>query len=409
MAKTYEEINEKIRKKRAVIVTAEEMIEIVEESGAKEAAKKIDVVTTGTFGPMCSSGAILNIGHTTPRMKIQKAWLDGVPAYSGIAAVDLYIGATELVEGDPANKVFPGKFGFGGGHVIEDLVRGKDIELRATAYGTDCYPRGELETLINIEDLNEALLFNPRNAYQNYNVAVNVGAKRPIYTYLGVLRPRMANANYCSAGQLSPLLNDPHYRTIGVGTRIFLGGGLGYVSFHGTQHCPTASRSPNGVPRGGAGTLTLMGDLKGMSAEYLRGVSITGYGVSLAVGIGVPIPILDEEMASFTAVRDADIVAPVIDYSHNYSHNEGEPLGFVSYADLRSGTIEVNGKKMRTAGLSSYAKARKIALELKRWISVGEFSLGQPVDLLPSADTQKGFKLLDERPRVNAGKNRRPQ
>ncbi|MCP4677287.1 MAG: hypothetical protein GY854_17590 [Deltaproteobacteria bacterium] len=398
MLKTYDEINEKIKRKQAVVVTAEEMIDIVENDGVEKAAQKVDVVTTGTFGPMCSSGAMLSVGHTTPRMKIQKAWLNEVPAYSGIAAVDMYIGATELVEEDPANKVFPGRFSYGGGHVIEDLVRGKDVTLRATAYGTDCYPRKELTTPLNIADINDAILYNPRNAYQNYNVAVNAGEERPIYTYLGVLRPRLANANYCSAGQLSPLLNDPHYRTIGVGTRIFLGGGVGYVSFYGTQHCPTGARSPNGTTRGGAGTLTLIGDMKGMNAEYLRGVSITGYGVSLSVGIGVPIPILDEEMARFTAVRDSDIVAPVVDYSHNYSHNEGEPLGFVSYGDLRSGTIEVKGKKIRTAGLSSYAKARKIAGELKQWIEAGDFVLGRPVDSLPGADSGKESNLLNERP-----------
>ncbi|MCP4602565.1 MAG: hypothetical protein GY847_18955 [Proteobacteria bacterium] len=398
MAKTYEEINEKIRKKQAVVVTAEEMIDIVEADGAKDAAKKVDVVTTGTFGPMCSSGALLNIGHTTPRMKIQKAWLDGVPAYSGIAAIDLYVGATELPEEDPANKVFPGEFSHGGGHVIENLVRGQDVALKATAYGTDCYPRKELETLINIEDLNEAVLLNPRNAYQNYNVAVNAGTARPIYTYLGVLRPRMANANYSSAGQLSPLLNDPHYRTIGIGTRIFLGGGVGYVSFHGTQHNPGEQRSPNGTPRGGAGTLAVVGDLKGMSTDYLRGVSLTGYGVSLALGVGIPIPVLDEEMAAFTAVRDSDIYAPVIDYFNNYPNNEGEPLGHVSYGELRSGTIEIQGKRIRTASLSSYAKAREIAQKLKQWIEAGSFLLGRPVDPLPGAESGKTFKLLKTRP-----------
>jgi len=396
--KTYEEINEKIRKRQAVVVTAEEMIDIVAERGPAEAARRVDVVTTGTFGPMCSSGAMVNIGHTTPRMKITRAWFNNVQAYCGLAAVDLYIGATELAEGDPENRIFPGEFLYGGGHVIEDLVAGRDVVLRATAYGTDCYPRKELETLINIEELNDAFLLNPRNSYQNYNVAVNLSAKRPIYTYLGVLRPRLANANYCSAGQLSPLLNDPHYRTIGVGTRIFLGGGVGYVYSHGTQHAPQAPRTEGGVPKGGAGTLAVTGDLKGMSTDYLRGVSITGYGVSLAVGIGVPIPILDEEIARFTAVRDEEILAPVVDYSENYWNNSGEPLGFVTYAELRSGAIEVRGKRIRTAGLSSYGKARAIASELKRWIAEGRFELGRPTELLPGQGWAREFHQLRERP-----------
>ena len=397
MAKTYEEINEKIKQNKAVVVTAEEMIDIVADSGAKKAAEKVDVVTTGTFGPMCSSGAFLNIGHTTPRMKVTHATLNNVPAYSGIAAVDLYIGATEIPLDDPANKIFPGAFSYGGAHVIEDLVRGRDILLKADAYGTDCYPRRELETLINLQSLNDAFLFNPRNAYQNYNVAINAKSPRSIYTYLGVLRPKLANANYCSAGQLSPLLNDPHYRTIGVGTRIFLGGGVGYVSFAGTQHAPMGERNDKGVPNGGAGTLALTGDLKGMNVEYLRAASVTGYGVSLALGVGVPIPILDEEMAVYTAVKDADIQAPVIDYSENYWNNTGEPLAKVSYAELRTGSIEIRGRKVRTAPLSSYYKARRIATELKSWIERGQFLLGKPVDSLPDAASGKQVRNLEIR------------
>ncbi|TET52122.1 MAG: hypothetical protein E3J53_03985, partial [Desulfobacteraceae bacterium] len=214
MAKTIKEINEKLKKGEAVVVTAEEIIDIVKKEGVKKAAQKVDVVTTGTFGPMCSSGAYFNIGHATEKIKLGggRAYVNDVPVYTGFAAVDVYIGATALSDDEPRNKVFPGEFKYGGGHVIEDLVAGKDLKLVATAYGTDCYPRKKLETWINIKDLNEAVLFNPRNVYQNYNVAVNLSEK-VIYTYMGMLKPNLGNASYCSAGQLSPLLNDPYYKT----------------------------------------------------------------------------------------------------------------------------------------------------------------------------------------------------
>lgn len=385
LARSYEEINHRIRSRRAVVVTAEEMSQLVDEVGVPAAARRVDVVTTGTFGPMCSSGAVLNVGHSTPRMKIQRAWLDGVPAYAGIAAVDLYLGATELAEADPANQGFPGEFTHGGAHVIEALLRGERVEMRAESYGTDCYPRREWSRSFTLDELPYAHLLNPRNCYQNYNVAVNATAKRAIYTYMGVLRPRLGNASYCSAGQLSPLLNDPHYRTIGVGTRIFLGGGVGYVYGHGTQHSPDVDRTPGGVPRGGSGTLALTGDLKGMSPQFLRAASIKGYGVSLAVGVGIPIPILDEEMARYTGVRDRDLVAPVVDYSLSYPEGKGEPLDFVTYAELRSGEITIRGRRVRTASLSSYPQARRIASELKRWIEAGDFALSRPAELLPGA------------------------
>lgn len=200
--KTIREINEKIKQGKAVVVTAEEMIDVVEKYGDVDAARRIDVVTTGTFSPMCSSGAFLNFGHTSPRIRASRIWLNDVPAYGGIAAVDCYIGATEVVEGDPLNSVYPGEFHYGGGHVIEDLVSGKVIRLRAEGYGTDCYPARKAEKKITLGDLKDAILFNPRNAYQNYNCAVNMSDKT-IYTYMGMLRPKMANANYATSGQLS--------------------------------------------------------------------------------------------------------------------------------------------------------------------------------------------------------------
>ena len=380
--KTIQEINEKIKKGRAVVVTAEEMIDVVQRHGDVEAARRIDVVTTGTFGAMCSSGAFLNFGHTSPKIRASRVWLNDVPAYGGIAAVDCYLGATEVVEGDPLNSVYPGEFNYGGGPVIEDLVSGNVVKLRAEGYGTDCYPSRKFEKNITIKDLRDAVLFNPRNAYQNYNCAVNL-SDTTIYTYMGMLRPRMANASYSTSGQLSPLFNDPFYRTIGVGTRIFLGGAQGFVAWPGTQHHPHVVRGANGVPKEGAGTMAVVGNLKEMSPEWLTGASILGYGTSLFVGVGIPIPVLDEEMARYTAVKDADIYAQVYDYSMDYPKGSPVSLAEVSYQDLRSGVIMIDNKKVITAPMSSYYKANQIANILKDWIEAGKFLLGESQQNLP--------------------------
>lgn len=380
--KTYKEINDKIKSGDVVVVTAEEMIAIVSEEGPAEAARQVDVVTTGTFAPMCSSGAFINFGHSTPGTKAAKVWLNNVPAYGGVAAVDCFIGATELCEDDPLNRVYPGEFLYGGGHVIQDLVAGKEVFLKATAYGTDCYPSRTYEKTVTLAALPQATLCNPRNGYQNYNCAVNLTHKTK-YTYMGTLKPKAANANYCSAGQLSPLFNDPTYRTIGLGTRIFLGGGVGYVTWHGTQHRPDVQRGKNDVPLSPAGTLWVMGDMKQMSPEWLVGVSIQGYGSSLSVGLGIPIPILDEEMARYTSVSDADIYTQIVDYGDDYPNGRASDLGQVSYAELNSGTITVKGRKVHTVPLSSRPKARKIADTLKKWIQSGTFVLGEPQFTLP--------------------------
>ncbi|OGP93108.1 MAG: hypothetical protein A2156_08215 [Deltaproteobacteria bacterium RBG_16_48_10] len=399
MAKTIEEINDRIKKGKVVVLTAEEIIDYAAEKGVKRAAQEVDVVTTGTFGPMCSSGAYFNVGHTKPRIKLGggKTSLNDVPVYTGFAAVDFFLGATAMPEDDPRNKIFPGKFSYGGAYIIEELVAGKDVKLTATAYGTDCYPRKTLETYISLRDMNEAVLFNMRNAYQNYNVAVNL-SDRVIYTYMGVLQPKMGNANYCSAGQLSPLLNDPLYKTIGVGSRIFLGGGVGYVVGNGTQHNPGVKRTEAGVPKIPAGTLAVSGELKLMSPAWLRGTSFTGYGVTLTVGIGFPIPILDEEILKHAMVRDEEIWAQVVDYSESYPQCIPGSLGEVNYKQLKSGKITVQGKEISTAGLSSYRKAREIAQILKEWIGTGKFFLTRPVELLPSVDSEIVLKSLKERP-----------
>lgn len=393
--KTIKEINEKIKKGEVVTFTTEEVVELVKKKGLKKAAQLVDVVTTATFGPMCSSGIFLNIGHAKPRIKLGggKVTLNDISCYAGLAAADLFVGATALPEDDPRNRVYPGKFSYGGGHLIQDLVSGRDLVLEIFAYGTDCYPRKHLKTYINLSDLNEAMLFNIRNCYQNYNVAVN-SSEKVIYTYMGILQPKLGNANYCSAGSLSPLLCDPFYKTIGIGTKVFLGGGIGYVSWWGTQHNPTVERTEKGIPKYPAGTLNLIGDLKQMSPQWLMGTSMVGYGVTLTVGIGIPIPILNEEVLFYASVKDEDIVAPIVDYSKDYPQGETNILGFVNYAQLKSGEIKIGKKRVSTGSLSSLKRAREIASLLKGWIERGEFLLTEPIEKIPSSDSDYKFKPL---------------
>ncbi|HDP69644.1 MAG TPA: hypothetical protein ENN38_02405 [Actinobacteria bacterium] len=371
MVKSFEEINEKIKKGEAVVVTAEQIIDIVKEKGVKQTAKEVDVVTTATFSPMCSSGAFLNFGHSDPPIKMKKVWLNDVPAYAGIAAVDAYIGATEFSESEGMR--------YGGAHVIEDLITGKPVKLKALGSVTDCYPRAEIETYITKDTINQAYLFNPRNAYQNYAVAVN-STNKTIYTYMGTLLPKFGNATYATSGQLSPLLNDPYYRTIGIGTRIFLCGAQGYVAWEGTQHNPSKERTDKGIPTSNAGVLALIGNLKEMSGDYLKAAAFYKYGVSIFIGIGIPIPILDEEMVEFVSISNKDIYVDIVDYS--VPKRDKPTLGRITYADLRKGKITLRGKEVPTASISSYAKAREIAQVLKSWIKKGDFLLTKPVQNL---------------------------
>lgn len=365
--KSVEEINEKIRSGRAVVLTAEQVAAMGRESTPAAVAEKVDVVTTGTFGPMCSSGMFINFGHSDPPMRMERLTLNNVPVFGGIAAVDAYIGATETAL--PHDQ-------YGGAHVIEELLEGKDVLLQATAKGTDCYPRTEIKTLINKERVNEMIMFNPRNAYQNYNVAVNSTSKMK-YTYMGTLLPSLGNATFSTSGELSPLLNDPDMRAIGIGTRIFFGGATGYVAWHGTQFNTGKPANEHGVPVGNSATLALIGNAKEMSTRFIKAGYFEKYGVTMYVGVGIPIPVLDEDMARRVMIRNSQIETNILDYGNPASG----VLGRADYQSLFSGTITLNGKKIRTAPLSSVKVAREIADILREEIMAGRFMLTEPVEL----------------------------
>lgn len=383
--RTIAEINDKITRRQAIVQTVEELKARVVEVGVTQAAKEVDVITTGTFEPMESSGAILNLGQTDPPIKIRQCWIDGVSAYAGFGAVDLYIGASQMVEYSSMGEAADGDESRstirGGGHVIEDLIAGKSVHLRAIGQVTDCYPRASFETTISRDRINQFYLFNPRNLYQNFIVGVN-GGDRPLFTYLGPLQPQLGNAVYSNPGAISPLLNDPDLQLIGIGTRVFLGGAIGYVTWEGTQHFPLQKRLPNRTPIGPAATLALIGDAKQMDARWVRGCYFKGYGASLMLGVGIPLPVLNEEVVAHCAVQDKDLVAPVVDFS--IPRRVRPTFGLVSYAQLKSGKLAIDGKSVRVAPLASLYLSRQVALELKQWIEAGTFMLSEAVAPIPN-------------------------
>ncbi len=367
MHKSIDQINQRIREGSARVVTAEEMPGIVAELGEEGALKEVDVVTTGTFGAMCSSGAFLNFGHSEPPIRMERIWLNNVEAYGGLAAVDTFIGATQ--QSDTLEDQY------GGAHVLEDLVAGKSVELRAISHGTDCYPRRTITTELLLENFNQAIMCNPRNAYQRYNAATNT-TDRMLHTYMGTLLPGSGNVTFSGAGVLNPISNDPKFRLIGSGVPIFLCGAPGMVIGEGTQHSPA----------GGFGTLMVTGDMKKMNPDYIRAATMYGYGVTLYVGLGIPLPVLDLDVVRATAVRDEDISVDLIDYG---VPSRNHPLvRKVSYAELRSGSVEINGEDVRTSSLSSFRKARSVAQELKRWVESGSMLMALPtrkIDIVKSA------------------------
>ncbi len=387
--RTIAEINDKISRNQAVVWTVEEVKAKVLELGVEQVAKLVDVITTGSFEPMESSGAMLNLGQTDPPIKIRSCTLDGVPAYAGFGAVDLYLGATQLVDYASDGEDRKDR---GGAHVIADLIAGKSIQLKAIGHSTDCYPRTSFDTTITKDSINQFYLYNPRNLYQNFIVGVN-GGDRQLNTYLGPLQPRLGNAVYSNTGAISPLLNDPDLAVIGIGTRVWLGGGIGYVAWEGTQHFPLQKRQENRTPIGPGATLALIGDAKQMNPKWVRGCYFKNYGSSLMLGVGVPIPVLNAEIVANCAVQDRDILAPIVDFS--IPRRVRPTFGLVNYAQLKSGRIKIEGKTVRVAPLASMYLSRQVAIELKSAILEGmknsagaidpdnKFFLTEPVAMLP--------------------------
>lgn len=376
------EINEKIRAQKAVVCTVAEIKQRVADEGVTAVAKAVDVITTGTFEPMESSGAMINLGHTDPPIKIRQCWIDGVAAYAGFGAVDLYIGATQPTEYSQKGELadLDDQHDRGGGHVIADLIAGKPLPFRALGQVTDCYPRASFETTISRDTINQFYLFNPRNLHQNFIVGVN-GGDRPLYTYLGPLQPRLNNAIYCNPGAIGPLMNDPDLDIVGIGTRIFLGGGVGYVAWEGTQHFPLQKRLPNRTPIGPAATVALIGDARQMDAKWVRGCYFRSYGPSLMLGIGIPLPVVNESVVAHCAVQDQDLVAPVVDFS--IPRRVRPTFGLVSYAQLKSGLLTLDGRKVRAAPLASLYLSQQVAETLKAWIEAGDFELTEAIAPLP--------------------------
>jgi CBS domain-containing protein len=207
---------------------------------------------------------------------------------------------------------------------------------------------------------------------------------------MGTLLPNFGNIMYSGAGLLNPLSNDPKLRLIGSGVPIFLCGAQGMVVGEGTQHSPG----------GGFGTLMVTGDMKQMSQDYLRAATMSGYGVTLYVGLGIPLPVLDIDVVRATAVRDEDISVDLLDYG--VPSRDRPALRKVTYAELRSGTVTLNGDDIKTSSLSSFRRARMVADTLRDWIKNKKMELALPTHQInprkqvrPLHETVTGPRVLD--------------
>ncbi|MCC7568978.1 MAG: methanogenesis marker 16 metalloprotein [Candidatus Methanofastidiosa archaeon] len=310
--KTIQDINEKIRKGEAVVYTARELKEMIR-NGERVTTDTVDAVTTGTCGIMSGTAAILTVPVAEKGVfaKAESIWINGVAAHPGpcpnenLGIVDLILYGTSYASHE-----------YGGGQIFRDLVAGKEVEVRVEANGNI------FENHITLDDCSYAKLMTTRGAFKNYVSFLNdaTGSCDTIFSVTGLRGPRKEIA-ISGCGEINPIENDPSLVSIGMGTRILVNGGVGYVIGQGTRSTP------------GKPNMSVIADLKGMQAQYMGGFK-TSKTPEVITSIAVPIPVTEQTLPHL-GVLDGDVSLPVGEIHDRVPFTAG------TYADVWQGTDHV--------------------------------------------------------------------
>lgn len=312
--KTPSEINAKIQNGTVLVMTAAEFKQHIR-AGDTITPEEVDVVTTGTFGVMSGTYAILSIPVAKKKAfkTADRVWLNGVPAVPGpcpnenLGLVDLIVYGTAR-----ANA------GYGGGHLFRDLVQGDAVDVVVQA------EQKTFTRSVTLEDIGFARLATTRSAFRNYTALVNPRSRTvnsTIFSVLGMPGPLRA-ASISGCGEINPLENDPGMRAVGPGTHILVNGGDGYVMGTGTISSP------------GRPNLSFFADLKGMDPAMMGGF-VTSAGPECLVSCAVPIPVLDESSLRALSVLHEQIPLSVADVA------DRTPLASTTYGEVWNGTDPV--------------------------------------------------------------------
>lgn len=379
--RTYDEINEKITAGKASVLTAQEAKAFIKEQGVKKLLTEIDLVTCASFEMHTNALLYLNFGQTDPMIYFSDVHINNVSAYS-LGPTDLALSLVASSSADPK---------YSGASVLEELVNKKDVHLKTTGRHLEVFPNKEFETWFKLGDLNNARLLLNQAVSQNNIVATNSGDK-DINSHMGTLISHIENSTFNSSSYLNPLINDPFCKTIGVGSSIWIAGSQGVIIGHGSNHNPTQKKNSKNIPVGPGATLSAIADVSSMDPKWVKAGYIKSFGPVLYVGVGLPIPILDESVAESLSVTDNEIQTTIVDFS--IPRRTKPTFGQCTYSELRTSTVVINGKPTLTAPLSSMAYALEICKSLKEDIKNKKFFLREFVS---SLDMQSSIKKLDSR------------
>ena len=308
-SKSIAEINERITRGEAVVLTAQEVCDVVKD-GEDLTLKDVDVVTTATRAIMSGTYAVLSfsIGEPCSFTRAEHAWINGVPASVGpcpnerLGIIDMMVFGTSHSKDKP---------NYGGGHLFRDLVNGSDVQVEVETDEGKSFTEA-----IRLGDIPYARIFSTRNAFKNYVAFVNPGNATLQTIFSAIDFPsNLAGATVSGCGQINPIKNDPNLETIGIGTRVLINGAQGFVI--GTGSRSMASR-PN---------LLGLANMHQMNPEYMGGF-VTSAGPECIGSWAVPIPVLSESILENIKKLDRDIPLPIMDV------NVRQTICTTSYDDI---------------------------------------------------------------------------
>lgn len=309
MIRSYSEIVERVERKEAVVMTAEEVSQLVQ-AGKASRLSEVDVVTTATRAVMSGTYAVLSFPVASPGsfFRARRGWINGIEVQVGpcpnenLGILDLMVLGTAHSRSRP---------NYGGGHLFRDLVEGKKALVEVE---TDC--GRYIRTEVGLEEMPFARLFGSRHAFKNYSAFVNAGSE-PVATIFHRLAfaPQCAEATFSGCGLINPLKNDPLLESIGIGSRILLNGAEGYVIGTGTR---SSREKPN---------LSGFADMHKMNPELMGGF-VTSAGPECICSWAMAIPVVSQKILAEIARPDEDITLPVSDVSSRAA------IGVADYGDV---------------------------------------------------------------------------
>lgn len=314
--RSINEINQKIKKGQATILTAEEISNLVRE-GETPSFNDVDVVTTGTCGVMSGTASIFHIKVSDPGSfkKASEITLNGVPGFPGPCPNE-WLGSVDLIVYGTSHSMH--NEDYGGGFLFKDIVEGNSIEVELESISGKT-----LKTTTTIDEMSTAQMIGTRLAFKNYTAFVNPSHESvaSIFNAINMEGP-FQGLSFSGCGELNPLQNDPHMRIIKSGAKVLLCGSEGLVIGQGTR---STDIKPN---------LMISADMHQMDPEFLGGFK-TAAGPEVFNSVAAAIPILNEDLLKDTFILNEDIQLPVADIRGRH-----EVLGFTDYASVWDEIIE---------------------------------------------------------------------